>query len=263
MYSLYCEEEQYQDWMVGLLARQLEDVRVHSTWEDFVEASRTARCSIVEAGDLSAPEAYGKLFRFCVYPTLRPLVLVTSTKRENARHLSTLCMDEVVWLNRIDQDLVRAVCEAEQRSFLAAFSDALEERSALPPRLKSAVILASQSPTPVRNQQQLAELSYCDRRTLIRQWNKITSSGSTLKEVLDWLVLLRAFEQREQGLTWKEVENSIGVRRRSVDRIALRLTGHRLGKLDLLRVESLFQKSAPYHAIIETFDTNLTQGDPI
>jgi hypothetical protein len=246
---VHCEERRYEDRIQALLGPEVA-ISLHRRWSDFLSASRTASCSIVEAEELTARISRRNLFHFCVYPPLRPLVLITRFDDVNARALKDLCVDEVVWSNHLDRELVSAVRNSQRREFIVVLGDAIRRNERLPRRLADALAGACTSPVPIQSQKELLEFSHAHRTTLFRQWHQIAGEGETLKTALDWVVLLRAALRHDAGQSWREISEAMGISNRRLSGIAERLAGLNLSELDTPSIEKRFRETPLYRALI-------------
>jgi hypothetical protein len=247
--AVHCEDPQYEDRIRALLGPEFKVV-TYRRWSDFLSASRTASCSIVEAEDLASRNSRRNLFQFCIYPPLRPLVLITRFDDVNARALKDLCVDEVVWSNRLDREHVSAVRKSHRRQFMVVLGDAIRRNDRLPRRLADALAGACTSPVPIQSQKELLEFSHGHRTTLFRQWHEIAGERQTLKAVLDWVVLLRAALRHDAGQSWREVSQSMGVSTRRLSGIAARLVGRKLSQMDAPSLEERFRRTPLYETLL-------------
>jgi len=87
---------------------------------------------------------------------LNPIVLVTSSDRENARCLKDLTVEEVVWTDELEAQLLVAVKRAEGTGLLEATAGTVEQCDHLPPKLREALALVCRSWPPMRSVAQLA-----------------------------------------------------------------------------------------------------------
>lgn len=174
--AVHCEDRQYEDRIRALLGPDF-GVSTYTRWSDFLSASKTASCSIVEAENLASRSSRRNLFQFCTYPPLRPLVLITRFDDINARALKDLCVDEVVWLSRLDRELVSAVRKSQRREFMVVLGDAIRRNERLPRRLADALAGACTSSVAIQSQQELLQFSHAHRTTLFRQWREIAGEA--------------------------------------------------------------------------------------
>lgn len=247
--AVRCEDRGYEGRILALLGTAFR-ASTYSRWSDFLAASRTASCSIVEAEDLGSRQSRRSLFQFCIYPPLRPLVLITRFDDVNARALKDLCVDEIVWLTRLDRELKDAVRKCLRREFMVVLGDAIRRNNRLPRQLADGLAGACTSPVAIQSQKELLEFSKAHRTTLFRQWREIAGEGQTLKAALDWVVLLRAALRHDAGQSWREVSESMGVSGRRLSGVAERLTGRRLSELDATSLEEHFRQTPLYRTLL-------------
>jgi hypothetical protein len=250
VYQLYCINSRKERQILSLLSRTL-DIQVQTSWKDFVAQSQEATCSILGTDDLASRSVRRRLFPFCLTPTLRPLVLVTTFNEVNAKALKDLCIDEVVWDHRLDADLLDSVLSSNKREYMIVLADAIQRNDRLPDQLRDALVTACISPHPIRSQKELMEYVNCHRTTLLRQWRSVDKSASNLKTVLDWILLVRATLLRTQVRSWKEVARTIGTSQSNLSAIAGRLTHTPLKLIRPSEVKDLFDRSPVAQAIFE------------
>src|SRR5690606_33783353 len=115
-------------------------------------------CSLIDGGSrrIISLEALVK-------PPLNPIVLVTSSDRENACCLMDLTVEEVVWTDELEAQLLVAVKRAEGTGLLEATASTVEQCDHLPPKLREALALVCRSWPPMRSVAQLARAVPPDR----------------------------------------------------------------------------------------------------
>lgn len=243
---VYCSEAEYAPILCELLNPSFSAILCRS-WQEFLRRSERAQCSVIECESLTDPNSFRNLFTFCSYPTLRPVVLTTQLSPANAKALKDLCVDEVVGLNEVERELLTAVKRAVNRSLLALVSRDILRSERLPTHLGRALSAACSSPFAIRSQKELALLAQCDRSTLIRQWNLVLANGPSLKDGIDWLLLLKAFSFHRGGKTWTWVASKLDIDSRTLSSIAKRLTGRSLSRLSEEQLLTNFRRDILSH----------------
>jgi AraC-like DNA-binding protein len=112
-----------------------------------------------------------------------------------------------------------------KRNVFALISRDIQRSERLPAHLGRALSAICTSPFTIRSQKELAQVAQCDRSTLIRQWSRAMGDSVSLKDMIDWLLLLRAYSLHRGGRSWAFVAERLGVERRALSSIANRLTG--------------------------------------
>jgi hypothetical protein len=217
------------------------DRRIVATddWLAFTRAARAAACLVVVVRWLHEwPDAWRVGFG-TGQAAARPLVVVTTKDADNARLLSHLHADEVVWLGEIERALWQAVRAAESRQLLHRVADAFERSRRLPPVLRLALTHGCRSEQPVRSVAELARAAGRDRRTLWRAWQDAAGAHATsapplrLHDVVHWLLILRAASRKTSRESWASVARGLGVHEHTLARAAAALVGTSLRQLSV------------------------------
>jgi hypothetical protein len=108
----------------------------------------------------------------------------------------------------------------------------------IPQELRCAILLLLESPHPIRSEKELALRVGCDRTTLYRQWRDTLGPPTQMgmKDLIDWVLLVRAVTIRHTAKSWSEVATWLGMERPTLSRAAMRLTGGGLLELELRRL---------------------------
>lgn len=223
MLAMYLPETRYRARIER--AVNASKAAVVGEWPQFERAALSAECSVVVILWLGTAELH-RLLAFKSRNPLHPVILVTRGDMQNARQLKSVQVEEVVWLEEIDNELHGAVGRtcvlSHQRSFCVAMSDA----DYLPGCLAQALALACSAEPPVRTVQNLARVAGCDRRVLWQQWKQaVESSELRLQDVLHWFLLLRAAGLKSPGRPWNAVADELGVHAQTLGRLSRQLAG--------------------------------------
>ncbi|HEX8695763.1 MAG TPA: hypothetical protein VF746_25330 [Longimicrobium sp.] len=199
-------------------------------WREFERRAPQALCSVVRIEWLHEGEDVAQLRRFRRRFPCHPIVLATRGCMENARHLCSLMVEEVVWLANADTALADAVQRASACSSLHALGELLGEAQHLPRSLRTALMHACLAHRPVYSVAELAASVHCDRTTLCLQWRKTAGPGPSLRLVdfLGLVLLLHASRRRLAGRRTAEVAVELGVHEHTLRRLTKRLV-HRAG----------------------------------
>lgn len=223
------------------------DVRRCDGWEAFRGSLDEARCGVVLAGRPVDSGLFAELQLVRERggnggdPT--PVVLCAPRTSAILRRLGNGGVDEVVWLEELEEELTPAVRRAEAERRFRDFRRRLEGCEHLAPILAEALGRALSRRPPVTSVQRLAREVERDRRTLWHHWNRSVGDGGelTLKAFLDWVVLLRAAVERTACESWEEVAEDFGVHARTLRRAARRRTDDPLGRLTNGGLEACFR----------------------
>lgn len=192
---------------------------------DFVQRAPYATVAILSTRSVAGPCL--KLLKSIemASPSL-PLLIITTFTPENARALVRVQLSSVVWTVDPPGHLRAEVARLRNKFRISPGSLTHLERVA--PALARAFRLIEFGATIV-SVQGLARAIHCDPTTLRRQWRARFTTGS-LKELVDWGVLLRASYLASKGTTRLQAARSVGVHQTTLARIAKRLSGHSLGE---------------------------------
>ena len=148
-----------------------------------------------------------------------PVILVTDPTRDAARWLREHRVADIVWFEELQTEL-RPRVEAQCRTtVLFGFAEEIE-REALPPTLCRGLAdsLRHATDQPVRNVKELAEILGCSTVTLSQGFRARVSGDATLSQFLNALVVLRAHQLRNSGLTWVSVGRTLGFTRPTLNK---------------------------------------------
>ncbi len=209
-------------------------VRGLARWDDFVHEVVAAVCCVIAAECLERHLLAPKLRAFAALHPEHSLLLVTQLNAQNARLLTGLRVDEVIWLAKVEQALPAAVHRVCGTNQLVALCSLFAAAIRLPPTLREGLSLACRGERPVHSVQRLADILGCDRRIPSQQWKAAVDPACELRleDVLDWLLLLRAVNSKAPSRSWESVAREMGTCRKSLTRYARRLMGCELTILD-------------------------------
>lgn len=233
MFALYCNAATYLARVLATFPAQ-QHVRATSVWPRFQRTLPEAAGGVVVLPWLT-DIAFSKLCALASRHAAWPLVLVTTRDADNARHLKDVAVSEVVWLSEVERDLWPAVQRAAGRHAFHVLASTVEGLESLPVTLREALGYACRSRTPVRSVADLASAASCRRSTLWYHWNRAVDTDPPLRleDFLDWLLVLHAIGRKGPDRAWPSVAEELGVHERTLGRLARRLTGRRLGDLNL------------------------------
>lgn len=182
-----------------------------------------------------------------------PVILVTDQEPANLQHLASIPLEAVLFRHQIAARLPAALERSAGTAFgLRALGEECMTNMAIPAPFRDLVACALTAVPPPRTVQHLARLLNSDPSTIRRHWRRgVNSHGiQRVKDLLDWLVLLRAVSVKRPGLSWRFIGRSMGTHERTLRRLAVRLTGDTLGSVG----------SAGAHRLLERFAESLRKS---
>lgn len=200
--------------------------------ERFARPPETPEAAVVAADDPS-PDFFARLREWRqAWPSV-PVVLVVPRTGGAVRGLKDVVVEELVWTSRLEEEIGPAVRRAVVRGALREAAREVRDDPAVPAPLAEALSLALRRDPPPTSVQQLAAEVGKDRRTLWYHWRNTVGAGTemTLKEFLDWVLVLRAASAKQQDRTWRSVAGEMDVHPRTLRRAARRRLGVRLHPL--------------------------------
>lgn len=222
-----------------------EAVERTASWRRLELLAHDASCAIVVLPWLGQDGAAAQLSSLRARTRFNPLVLVTTKDADNARALGQVGIDEVVWLHEVEAALGPAVSRAHAHSLMRRVASALERADRIAPRLRTALVFACRSDTPIRTEAALATAAGCHRRTLWYHWQRAMAGASTsprLEDFLDWLLVLRAAGRKTADRGWRHVAESLGVHEHTIARLARHLAGVSLSELEFVDRQVLAER---------------------
>lgn len=122
-----------------------------------------------------------------------------------------------------------------ESAVLSMLEEAVRLQKNIPPKLREALMLLLDSPIPIISVKELAIRTKSDRTTLYRQWRNTFARAleMSLKDLIDWILLLRAMSWRLTGASWSSVAYRAGIKRQTLSRIARRLVARELRDLEM------------------------------
>ena len=169
-----------------------------------------------------------------------PLILVTDREAAVARLLRDLPVSAVVWFSDLETDLQPRIEVARGTATLWRMAESFR-RSTAPPALRRALIYSLRRATsrPVLTVREMAVAVGRSPVTLFQQFGALARGRTTLNRLLSALLLFRAHQLRETGLSWKAVSERLGVRRDTLNRKAKAWPGRSLTDLERMNSEEL------------------------
>lgn len=183
-------------------------------------APSPGRCLLVIALALDRPEVRARLQQLRRQRPATPLVLITSGDAANLRRLVGLNADEVVTVERVEDDLTSVVRSLVSRSPLEAAAAAFEAADSLDPIARAAILAALRSVPPLHTVKALARQLGLPRKRLWRGLRVIRiRTGWSCLDLLHAAALWRVVElARGSGITvqqaWQALELSDSTARR-------------------------------------------------
>lgn len=234
MVAIYASERQHASRLRASLPPE-QPAAIAEDWSQFERMAPKSSCSVIGIDWLHTSPAFPKLAAFKSRYPRHPVVLVTRWDPENARHLTAVRAEEVVWSRDVERELptaVRRVCRSAPNP-VHCLAVALEEAEHLPATLRKALAHVCRSERPIYSVQALAAAMGFNRRMLSEQWTKAAGSSASLRlqDFLHWLLLLRAIGRKVPERSWESVANDLNVHPHTLGRWAKRLAGRTLREL--------------------------------
>lgn len=178
----------------------------------------------------------GRLTELRILCPSTPILVITQRSAERLRMICQIVVEQVVWLDEIDERLESHVQRAMRLSTMQRLHARMSGLQDCPEKLRCALELATRPNHPVFKVARLAEITDCDRRTLWRQWRDWLGPESDLhlRELLAWLQLLQAVCLKTPLRPWRRVADRVGISLRTLHRRAAHLTGRTLSDLEAL-----------------------------
>jgi len=202
-----------------------------SNWRRVESRASGSSCLVVHL-DPVADEVFEKFCMLKLRHPLLPAVLIAPRRAEVALAIRDIIIEELIWQDSLPTGLTEAVEKAMLRGLFNRIATEAKETHRLDAVVKdfvSAVLLSRRAISSLR---QAAAMQRVDAKTLHNHWRKCVGRGTafTPKDFIDWIVLLRASGLRNAGHSLKQIQNTVGVHQRTLDRICRRLTGMSLTK---------------------------------
>ena len=144
-----------------------------------------------------------------------PVLLLTRPEPDNIRLLPGLPVDDLAWtFEREEEVIARGIrlghAPALERTRLGEYFLRFGTGCTT---VESALKRVFLNPDPISTVRELARACFVCPRTLERRWNQSRPEGCrlTLKNLVDWGLLLRAWEQGPRGLSPHQVAKALGV----------------------------------------------------
>ena len=178
---------------------------------------------------------------------LLPVILIIEQDSADLQSLESVSVEAVLLQHQIMARLPVALKRSVGLAFaLRALAEDCMRNEVIPPSVLHVVTCALSTAPPPRTVQHLARLVDSDPSTIRRHWRcGVNSHGiQRVKDLLDWLVLLRALSVKTPSLSWRSVAEGMGTHERTLRRMAVRLTGDTLCSLDAEEAQRLLESFA-------------------
>lgn len=211
------------------------------------KAAASANVVVVEVRDLGGPGVISKLEPFLEQSTRPPVVLVTSPNPENTRFLRILRVEELVWNDEPEEAVVAKCINLDAGSERRRIARQLTALSSSSPTIGLALLKTFAGQQPISSVRDLARDCFVGRRTLERKWKaaRPIQVSASLKVLVGWSLLLRAWEMKKSGLTGSSIAKTLKIHWRTLDRTSYRLAGIPAGdflNLDTARVREEIER---------------------
>lgn len=216
-----------------------------------------AHAVVLEAADLvTVLDVVQRLNRD--HPLL-PVILISERDSADVQPLASVSVEAVLFQHQIAARLPAALRSSNGTVFgLRALGEEYKRNEAIPAPLRDVLICVLTAVAPPLTVQHLARLLNSNPSTIRRHWRRgVNSHGiQRVKDLLDWVVLLKALSAKRLGLSWRCVAKGIGMHERTLQRLAVRLTGETLGSLRSSGPERLLDRFA--ETLEESFCSDLS-----
>ncbi len=182
---------------------------------------------IAEAHDLQDGGIRESLLSLLESPGRPPVLLLTSAAPDNIRVLPGLSVDDLAWTLEGEEEALARGMRLGRVLLRTRLGESLVRSEGLCTCVRSAVKRVFLDPDSISTVQELARACFVCPRTLERRWNASRPRGCwlTLKALVDWVLLLRARELGQQGLSRRKIAKALDIHTHTLRRISFRLTG--------------------------------------
>jgi hypothetical protein len=243
MRALFSSDRSLLRLIVAAMPKDIEVQAAYGT-SQFEALLRVASTGVAVIPDLRDASEYDWLRRFKNQHPQKPIVLVTELRGDNVRYLPGVGVEEVIWLHELESMLQGAVVRAEGWSSLSWIADGFRKNLLLDPMLRKAIVEACVAREAVLSVEELARKVSRDRRSIYYHWQRAfgPSPPMTIKEVLSWLLLLKAIRLKANRITWGSVASLIGCDLATLSRQARELMGVKLTELGTLGMAEVLHR---------------------
>ncbi|WP_419862010.1 hypothetical protein [Candidatus Palauibacter sp.] len=216
--------------------------------EAFTPFDREIRVVVVACAGRIRSKQIDLLARFERERPWVPVVLVTNRDPELAGQLLRVRVAAIVWLTELRTQLQPCLDAVRATWGLWNLSETFERRP-LPPALGKALVHAVRAAQdrPFHDVKELARAVEYASVTLFRQFGARANGKTTLRAFLSGLSVLRVYELRRSGLSWKLVTRGTGLGRATMARRMKSWPGCTPVELERLAPDRLFAAFTAEH----------------
>lgn len=177
-----------------------------------------------------------------------PIILVTDPAAHLARWLGESGVSDIVWFDDVQTELTSRIERLCRTAVLFGVAEEIE-RSTLPPALRSALAHSIRAATdqPVRSLTELSRVLPFAPGTLSRAFRTSVAGETTLSRFLGALVVLRAHQLRQSGLSWEIVSRHVGFTRPTLHLKSKKWPGRTLKELSCIPRRRLLEEFITDH----------------
>lgn len=216
-----------------------------SSWNEFQRRAADAPCLVVVDPWLTHSSTPERLAELSGLTDAHPLVVVTARHPDNARALIALPIAELVWLEELGNGQpALAIRRATADGALEQVRRRIAQCRRLKPQLRTALTAALDGSRQLRTVEDLADIAGRDRRTIWRWWRAACPDHpcATPRQLLDWLLTLRALAAHVPGRSWAQVALDLGIHDDTLARLVRRTLGRRLSEVGPSELQQVMQE---------------------
>lgn len=161
-----------------------------ATWTEFQQMAPTSAVAIIVQPELS-PELSAMLRDVRNEARLTALILVTSAAPDNARHLGSVLVDEVVWHHEPPAAVREAIRRAQETDLIQLLVEQIRSVSHLPKVFTNHILTAMRAEPPIKTVKRWGYLSGRTPRALQKQWRRHVGERGSPREFLTLLYKVR------------------------------------------------------------------------
>lgn len=240
--ACHCIDRASYSRLADIASIERVDLRRFERWESFRSNAIDHSAFIIVDEVASKRQKISRMRKFRSEVPFKPVILLTAWEETNVASIARIGFDEVIWLHRIEDRLQPVLRDIRT---LGILGDVLSwiRSSEQSPVLNHALEVLLTGESSILSVEDLARRAGRSARTIQRHWaTSRFKDGMRLKELIDWVLLLKAHGRKTQAVTWQSVEQDLGLSSGRLRRITLRLTNQTPDELWLIKSGELVEK---------------------